>query len=252
MKLTTAFAFFAICNSSLQAQSKLSEWPQQSEDRPRPRVVQPGSVFTVTPPTDAVVLFDGRSLDKWTSGGAPAKWRIDNGAFIVVPSTGSLKTRESFGDVQLHIEWATPSPAVGTGQDRGNSGLFFGEDRYEVQILDSYDNQTYADGQAASLYGQFPPLVNASRPPGEWQTYDVIYHRPRFKADGSLQSAARMTVFHNGVLVQDNMEPVGPTTYRKRTPYSMHADRLPISLQDHGHPVRFRNVWIRDLEAATP
>jgi hypothetical protein len=121
-----------------------------------------------------------------------------------------------------------------------------------VQVLDSYNNQTYADGQAGSLYGQFPPLVNASRAPGEWQTYDVVYHRPRFNADGSLQSAARMTVFHNGILIQDNMELVGPTTYRKRTPYSTHADRLPISLQDHGHPVRFRNVWLRDLERPSP
>lgn len=252
MKLATALVLLACSSASLTAQSKLSEWPQQSEDRPRPRVVKPGSVYTVAPPADAVVLFDGSSLDKWTSAGAPAKWRLENGAFVAVPSAGSLRTRDSFGDVQLHIEWAAPSPAVGKGQDRGNSGVFFGDDRYEVQVLDSYDNQTYADGQAGSLYGQFPPLVNVSRPPGEWQSYDIVYHRPRFNADGSMQSAARMTVIHNGVLIQDNMELVGPTTYRKRTPYSAHTDRLPISFQDHGHPVRFRNIWLRDLEAASP
>ncbi len=252
MKLATAFVLLAISSAPLAAQSKLSEWPQQSEDRPRPRVVRPGNVYTITPPADAVVLFDGTSLDKWTSKDAPAKWRLEGGTFIAVPSAGPLRTRDSFGDVQLHIEWATPSPAVGTGQDRGNSGVFFGDDRYEVQVLDSYENQTYADGQAGSLYGQFPPLVNASRAPGEWQMYDIVYHRPRFNTDGSLQSAARMTVFHNGILIQDNMELVGPTTYRKRTPYSAHVDRLPISLQDHGHPVRFRNVWLRDLERPSP
>jgi hypothetical protein len=252
MKLATVFVLLVCASAPLAAQSKLSEWPQQSEDRPRPRVVKPGAAYTIAPPADAVVLFDGSSLDNWTSAGGPAKWRLENGAFVAVPSTGTLRTRDSFGDAQLHIEWAAPNPAVGKGQDRGNSGVFFGDDRYEVQVLDSYENQTYADGQAGSLYGQFPPLVNAMRPPGEWQTYDIVYHRPRFKPDGSLQSAARLTVFHNGILVQDNMELVGPTTYMKRTPYSAHPDRLPISLQDHGHPVRFRNIWLRDLETPAP
>ncbi len=252
MKLATAFVLLICTSAPLAAQSKLSEWPQQSEDRPRPRVVKPGAAYTIAPPADAVVLFDGTSLDKWTSAGGPAKWRLEGGAFVAVPTAGTLRTRDSFGDVQLHIEWAAANPAVGKGQDRGNSGVFFGDDRYEVQVLDSYDNQTYADGQAGSLYGQFPPLVNAMRPPGEWQVYDIVYHRPRFKPDGSLQSAARLTVFHNGVLIQDNMELVGPTTYMKRTPYSAHADRLPMSLQDHGHPVRFRNVWVRDLETTSP
>jgi Domain of Unknown Function (DUF1080) len=233
----------------LCAQSKLSDWPQHSEERPKPRVVQPGAVYTIAPPADAVVLFDGSSLDKWTSGGAPAKWRLDNGVFVAVPSTGTLSTRDSFGDVQLHIEWASPNPPVGKGQDRGNSGVFFADGRYEVQVLDSRDNATYADGQAGALYGQFPPLVNATRAPGEWQVYDIVYHRPRFKADGTLTSAARLTVFHNGVLIQDNMELVGPTANKSRPPYTAHPDRLPITLQDHGHPVRFRNVWLRELEA---
>jgi hypothetical protein len=130
--------------------------------------------------------------------------------------------------------------------------VFFGDGRYEVQVLDSYNNATYPDGQAGALYGQFPPLVNASRAPGDWQVYDIVYRRPRFRADGTLERAARFTVFHNGVLVQDAMEPVGPTANRSRPPYSAHADRLPISLQDHGHPVRFRNVWVRELEAPVP
>jgi Domain of Unknown Function (DUF1080) len=244
--LTAGTALFA---APLAAQSKLSEWPQQSEDRPKPRIVEPGAPYTIAPPSDAVVLFDGTSLDKWASAnGAPAKWRVENGAFVVVPGTGTLTTKDSFGDVQLHIEWAAPNPPVGKGQDRGNSGVFFGGDRYEIQVLDSRDNATYADGQAGSIYGQFPPLVNPMRAAGEWQVYDIVYHRPRFKPDGTLQSAARFTVFVNGVLVQDNMEPVGPTSYMKRTPYSAHPDRLPITLQDHSHPVRYRNVWLRNLE----
>jgi len=249
MKLAIPFALSAICTTSLSAQSTLSEWPQHSEERPKPPVVQAGAVYTIAPPSDAIVLFSGTTLDRWTQGnGTPAKWRIADGAFQVVPSTGTLSTRDSFGDVQLHIEWAAPNPPVGKGQDRGNSGVFFGDGRYEVQVLDSRSNDTYADGQAGALYGQFPPLVNASRAPGEWQTYDIVYHRPRFAADGALSAAARLTVFHNGVLVQDNMELVGPTANRSRPPYTAHADRLPITLQDHGHPVQFRNVWLRDLE----
>lgn len=249
MKLILACAVAAACSLPLGAQSKLSDWPQQSEDRPRPPIVEPGAAYTVAPPADAIVLFNGSSLDRWMSqGGAAPKWRVENGAFVAVPGSGTLSTKDSFGDVQLHIEWSAPNPPVGKGQDRGNSGVFFAGDRYEIQVLDSRDNVTYADGQAGSIYGQFPPLVNPARKAGEWQVYDIVYHRPRFKADGSLQSAARFTVFFNGVLVQDNMEAVGPTTYMKRTPYSAHADRLPITLQDHGHPVRFRNVWLRDLE----
>ncbi len=249
MKLVTPLVMLALCSVPLAAQSKLSEWPQHSEERPHPRVVEPGAPYTIAPPADAIVLFNGSSLDKWTSGrGAPAKWRLVDGAFEVVPGTGTMSTRDGFGDVQLHIEWASPKPAIGTGQDRGNSGVFMADGRYETQVLDSRDNVTYADGQAGALYGQFPPLVNATRAPGEWQTYDIVYHRPRFKADGSLQSAARFTVFLNGILVQDNMELVGPTANKSRPPYTAHADRLPITLQDHGHRVRYRNVWLRDLE----
>lgn len=249
MKLAAIAPALLLTALPLVAQSPLSQWPQQSEDRPRPTIVEPGAPYTIAPPADAIVLFNGTGLDRWMSaGGAPAKWRVENGAFVAVPGSGTLSTRDSFGDVQLHIEWSAPNPPVGKGQDRGNSGVFFGGDRYEIQVLDSRDNVTYADGQAGSIYGQFPPLVNPARKAGEWQVYDIVYRRPRFKADGSLQSAARFTVFFNGVLVQDTMEPVGPTTYMKRTPYSAHADRLPITLQDHGHPVRFRNVWLRNLE----
>jgi len=231
------------------AQSALSSWPQHARTRPAPVVVTPGAYVSQRPPADAVVLFDGTSLAKWLQDdGKPAKWRIVDGAFEVVPNTGTLSTRDTFGDVQLHIEWMSPNPARGKDQDRGNSGVFFAGGRYEVQVLDSYNHATYPDGQAASLYGQFPPLVNVSRPPGEWQTYDIVYHRPRFDARGKLLKAARLTVLHNGVLVHDNMELVGPTANGRRPPYGVHADKLPISLQDHGHPVRFRNVWVRNLE----
>ena len=251
MRLVASFAAVVVCTVPLHAQSALSQWPQHSESRPHPPVVQPGASYTVAPPADAIILFDGRTLERWTQGsGAPARWRVIDGAFEVVPGTGTLSTRDGFGDVQLHVEWASPSPARGTGQDRGNSGVFFADGRYEVQVLDSRDNVTYADGQAGALYGQFPPMVNVTRGPGEWQTYDIVYRRPRFQTTGALKSAARLTVLHNGVLIHDNMELVGPTANGSRPPYAAHPDRLPITLQDHGHAVRFRNIWLRDLERA--
>lgn len=247
MKTALLLALIAACPAAGFAQSPLGTWPQHSRTRPAPTVVRPGATVSQAPPADAIVLFDGTSLAKWIHEGKPAQWRVVDGAFEVVPNTGTLSTRDSFGDVQLHIEWMSPKPARGSDQDRGNSGVFFAG-QYEVQVLDSYENATYPDGQAGSLYGQFPPLVNASRPPGEWQTYDIVYHRPRFDTQGKVLKAARFTVLHNGVLVQDNMELVGPTANQSRPPYQAHADRLPISLQDHGHPVRFRNVWVRNLE----
>ena len=249
MKRALSFLLVAMCAAPLHAQSPLGDWPQHSRQRPLPKVTTPGPIAAVRAPADAIVLFDGTSMAKWTHGdGAPAKWRVVDGAFQVVPRTGTLTTRDSVGDVHLHIEWMSPKPAVGKDQDRGNSGVFFGGGRYEVQILDSYDNITYADGQAASVYGQYPPTVNASRPPGEWQSYDIVYHRPRFNAAGKLLSPARLSVTHNGVLVQDDVKLVGPTANGSRPPYEAHPDRLPISLQDHGHPVRFRNVWMHNLE----
>jgi hypothetical protein len=228
-------------------------WPMHSMERPKPRVVDPGPYAAmVSPPSDAVVLFDGRSLDRWRSADAPAspaRWKVREGAFEVVAGTGAIGTVDTFGDVQLHIEWMAPDPPRGTGQDRGNSGVFL-MGRYEVQVLDSYRNDTYADGQAGALYGDHPPLVNASRSPGQWQTYDIVFRRPRFDAQGRVVRPARVTVVHNGVLVQDAMELSGPTSHMERQPYAAHPDALPITLQDHGHPVRFRNVWARRLTDA--
>lgn len=230
--------------------SILGPWPQHSTDRPRPRVVTPPTMNPTPPPPDAVVLFSGRSLAGWhlrDSVQQPARWKVANGYMEVVAGAGGIETGQGFGDAQLHIEWMAPNPAEGSGQDRGNSGVFL-MGHYEVQVLDSYENDTYPDGQAGAIYGQYPPLVNASRPPGEWQSYDIIFHRPRFKPDGSLESPARMTVLHNGILVQDNVTLVGPTSNQRRDPYVAHPDKLPLALQDHGHPVRYRNIWIRNLE----
>ena len=181
-----------------------------------------------------------------------APWKVENGYFEVVKGTGGIETKQGFGDVQLHIEWMAPDPAKGESQDRGNSGVFFGGGRYEIQVLDSYGNKTYPDGQAGSLYGQYPPLVNASRAPGQWQAYDIVFEAPRFDAAGKLLKPARVTVFHNGVLVQHAMEFIGPATNKVRTPYSAHPEKLPIGLQDHNHPVRFRNVWVRELQPRQP
>ena len=245
----TALVALAMCAAPLHAQSPLGTWPQHSRERPHPPIQSPGPVAPMKAPADAVVLFDGTSLARWMqSDSTPAKWRIVDSVFEVVPRTGTLTTRESFGDVHLHIEWMSPKPAAGKDQDRGNSGVFFGGGRYEIQILDSYDNVTYADGQAGAVYGQYPPLVNASRRPGEWQSYDIVYHRPRFDAAGKLLSPARFNVTHNGIDIQKDVVLVGPTANGSRPPYEAHADRLPISLQDHGHPVRFRNVWLHNIE----
>jgi 2-keto-4-pentenoate hydratase/2-oxohepta-3-ene-1,7-dioic acid hydratase in catechol pathway len=226
-------------------------FPMHSLDRPQPPVVKPGPAGPpVPPPSDAVVLFDGRSLDNWRSTdslGSAARWKVVDGYMEVARGTGSIQTKQGFGDAHLHVEWASPAPATGTGQNRGNSGVFL-MTSYEVQVLDSYQNSTYPDGQAGAIYGQFPPLVNASRPPGEWQTYDIFFRAPRFDARGQVTTPARMTVIHNGILVQDNVSLLGPTSNQRRDPYVAHPDRMPISLQDHGDPVRFRNIWVRDLK----
>jgi hypothetical protein len=228
--------------------AELQKWAIHDETRPMPPVVDPGPSGTPEPaPSDAVVLFDGKDLSQWTNAkGGPAAWKVENGYMEVVKDTGSIKTKRAFGDCQLHVEWAAPSAVVGSGQDRGNSGVFL-MDTYEVQVLDCYNNKTYADGMTAAIYGQFPPLVNACRRPGEWQTYDIIFHAPRFDKDGKLLSPARMTVFHNGILVHDNDELTGPTQNKARPPYKAHPDKLPLSLQDHGCLVRFRNIWIREV-----
>lgn len=227
----------------------MTKWKIHDPERPLPPVVDPGPYSgPAVPPSDAVVLFDGTDLSAWqNSEGGPAGWAVEGGYMEVKKDSGSIQTKKGFGDCRLHVEWMAPFPAEGASQDRGNSGVFLMQ-KYEIQILDNYDNTTYADGMAAAVYGQYPPLVNACRPPGEWQIFDIIFRRPRFGANGEIQKKAVFTVFHNGVLVQDHVHPTGPTEWKKRPPYTEHPDRLPLSLQDHGNPVRFRNIWIRDLE----
>lgn len=243
--LTLAALVFVMSGSASAQQSR---WPPNSMDRPRPPVVDPGPERPpVPPPSDAIVLFDGRSLARWqTDSGAPAHWAVRNGYMEVVPGTGAIQTRQSFGSVQLHVEWAAPLPAAGESQERGNSGVFL-MGHYEIQVLDTYHNITYADGMAGAVYGQTPPLVNASRPPGQWQTYDIIFHRPKFDQAGKVVEPARVTVLHNGVLVQDNTEISGWTVHAEVAKYQPHADALPLALQDHGKRVRYRDIWVRPL-----
>lgn len=228
------------------------DWLIHDRNRPLPPVVDPGTASTPEkpgrPPSDAIVLFDGADLRHWVSmDGTPARWVVRDGFMERAPGAGDIRTERNFGDSQLRVEWAAPTPVSGAGQGRGNSGVFFGLNRYEVQVLDSHQNTTYADGSAGAIYGQRPPLVNASRSPGQWQTYDIIYTAPRFDADGNLLSPARITAFHNGVLIQNNVELTGPTPWLVRPPYSAHPEKLPIALQDHGNPVRFRSIWVREL-----
>ncbi len=215
------------------------KWCVHDSRRPQPRVVTPGSV-----PSDAIVLFDGKDLSHWTSGGGEAKWKVADGC-AEVNGTGDVESRDSFGDCQFHLEWSEPSPASGDSQGRGNSGIYFMQ-RYEVQILDCFQNLTYPDGQTAAIYGQKPPLVNACRAPGEWQTYDIIFEAPRFDGE-KLARPARVTVIHNGVVAHHAQEFLGATSHRDLARYEAHPDRLPIRLQDHGNPVRFRNIWVRPL-----
>jgi hypothetical protein len=227
------------------------QWRQHDPNRPLPPIIDAGTPSTADrpgkAPSDAIVLFDGKDLSAWRAAdGGPAKWVVKNGNMEAVAGGGPVRTLQAFGDCQLHVEWAAPLPVQGRGQGRGNSGVFL-MNNYEVQVLDSYDNVTYADGQTAAIYGQHPPQVNASRPPGQWQTYDIVFWRPHFDEAGKLVKPARVTVFHNGVLVQDNVEIFGPTTWMQRTDYRAHADKLPLSLQDHGNPVLFRNIWVREL-----
>lgn len=221
--------------------------------QPLPKVVTPGATATDAP-SDAIVLFDGTEKsfkENWTdTKGGESKWKVVDGALESVKRAGYLQTAAKFGSCQLHIEWASPSQVQGKGQGRGNSGVFL-MGAYEVQVLDSYENQTYADGQAGALYGRAKPLVNAARKPGEWQSYDIIFHRPLFDKEGKVTRRATFTVLHNGVLIQDHTVLSGGTGWRgphAATDYKAHADKLPISLQDHGNPVRFRNVWVRELK----
>ncbi len=207
-----------------------------------PPIVTPGDVGS--PPSDAIVLFDGADLSAWEGG---EQWTLQDGYAITAGE--SITSKQSFGDCQLHLEFATPEVVEGSGQGRGNSGVYL-MDRYEVQILDSYDNVTYYDGQCGAVYKQRPPLVNASRGPGEWQSYDIIFTAPEFNSDGSLKSSGAVTVLHNGVLVQNHYELQGSTSYTEPPIYHAHAEREPLRLQFHGNDTRFRNIWIRDLTPA--
>ncbi len=227
-----------------------SKWRVHDDARPRPPVITPGTCSTQDmpgkAPSDAVVLFDGTSLAAWrTQNGEPAKWKVEKGYMEVVPGAGDIWTRQNFGDSQLHVEFSTPSPPKGNSQERGNSGvLLYGI--YEIQVLDSFNNLTYADGQASAVYGQSPPLVNASRPPGEWQVYDIVYTSPHFK-DGKVDVPGYVTVFHNGVITQNHTQLLGATQHRALPKLIVHDPMGPIRLQDHHNPTRYRNIWIRPL-----
>ncbi|MEX2235374.1 MAG: DUF1080 domain-containing protein [Cyclobacteriaceae bacterium] len=212
---------------------------------PEPKVITPGKSLAA-PPSDAIVLFDGKNLENWVDkDGKTPKWTVADGAMTVAKGTGVVKTKQAFGDIQLHIEWRTPAKVEGEGQGRGNSGIFLSE-KYELQVLDSYNNRTYSNGQAGSIYKQSMPMVNASKPPGEWQAYDVVFIAPKFNQDGSLKTAGRITVFHNGVLIHHNTEIQGTTEYRGKPKLVAH-DKGSIILQDHGNPTSFRNIWVREL-----
>jgi hypothetical protein len=228
------------------------KWHVHDSDRPLPPVITPGTSSTQDAPgkapSDAVVLFDGKDLSHWRGErGSEARWDVRDGALVIHPGAGAILSRDEFGDCQLHLEFASPVPPTGADQGRGNSGvMFFG--RYEIQVLDCYDNKTYADGHAAAIYGQYPPLVNASRKPGEWQTYDILFTAPRFKEDGSVESPAYATILHNGVAVQNHTALIGPMAFRALSRYRKHGPTGPILLQDHGNPVQFRNIWVRPLK----
>ncbi|MBI3880410.1 MAG: DUF1080 domain-containing protein [Verrucomicrobia bacterium] len=227
------------------------KWHVHDPDRPQPRVVEPAKEVG-QPPGDAVVLFDGKDLSNWRDAkGNPSGWIVEHGYMQVPPrgttGGGDIFSKQEFGDCQLHVEFATPNPPEGDSQGRGNSGVFL-LGLYEFQVLDSYNNRTYADGTAAALYGQMPPLVNPVRPPGEWQTYDIIFTAPRFGADGKVSQPAIVTALRNGVLVQNHEAYLGPSGHRNLASYDKtKATAGPIKFQDHGNPMRFRNVWIRPL-----
>lgn len=231
---------------------KTSEWMIHDMNRPNPEVIRPGTASSPRQvggaPSDAIVLFDGTDLSEWESvkdEGGPARWMVGKDFMEVVPKSGDIRTRRKFGDCQLHIEWMTLEEDTGKGQKCGNSGVFL-MGVYEVQILNSFENVTYADGQAGAIYGQNPPMVNASREPGEWQEYDIVFRAPVFKGDKLVRPAV-ITLFHNGVLVQDHWVIKGRTYHKKAPAYLPHGVKEPIILQDHKQVVRFRNIWIREL-----
>ncbi|MGV3774751.1 MAG: 3-keto-disaccharide hydrolase [Verrucomicrobiales bacterium] len=259
-KLLLAAAIAATTASAMAADGKLgytntplipgTKWHVHDGDRPQPPIVTPAEKFShmAPAPSDAKVLFDGKDLSQWQLGnGQPAKWKIENGYMEVAPKSGSIRTKEKFADFQLHIEFATPEKVDGNGQGRGNSGILM-NGIYEVQVLDSYNNPTYPDGQTGGLYGQTPPLVNASKPPGQWQTYDIVFESPRWDENGKIAKKAAVTVIHNGVLLHHRREYLGHTPHQANGNYNKpHAPEMYIELQDHNNPMRFRNVWIRSI-----
>jgi len=227
------------------------KWHVHDPARPRPAIVTPGKTFSdgCRPPADAIVLFGGTDTSKWASdNGGPCNWNVRDGYMEVKPHAGGIHTKETFGDFQLHVEWAEPAKVVGNSQERGNSGVFL-QGVYEIQVLDSYDSPTYADGQCGAMYGQTPPLINACRKPGAWQTYDIIFEAARFGDDNQLIRPASVTVIQNGIVIHHKQAFLGPTGHRILANYNkQHPVRGPIGLQDHGNPVRFRNIWIRNIE----
>ena len=229
--------FFFVLTAALSAQDWRSGIPWE-----RPAVITPGT-NPGDPPSDAIILFEGKDMSAWNK-----EWSIENGELVCVPGKGDITTKRKFGSVQLHVEFAVPAKITGKSQGRGNSGVFFGP--YEVQILDSYENETYYDGQCASIYKQMPPLVNVCRKPGEWQTFDIIFNRPELKIDNDAVDVIRpayVTVLHNGVLVVNHHEILGSTAWHKPPEYEAHEPMLPIKLQDHGNTIRFRNIWVREI-----
>ena len=240
MNLRFLVQFAAAINVLLAAAAFAAEG-EIPPPKDEPRVIDAGP-----PPSDAIVLFDGKDLSAWEGAKqGPAKWSVADG-IATVNGTGNISTKQAFGDCQLHVEWATPSEVKGEGQQRGNSGILL-QGRYEVQVLDSYENKTYYHGQAGAIYKQYAPLVNVCRKPGEWQTYDIIFHAPRFDDSKQLTKAATVSVLQNGVLVQDNVEIKGVTSFAGGPRYEAHPLKQPLVLQDHHNPVRFRNIWIREL-----
>ena len=240
----SALAATAVFLLAAAPQQEKKEWGVHDKERPQPAMVEGAGHGSA--PSDAIVLFDGKSLDRWTGNNNTASWEVKDGYFQVKPGSGNIRTRDGFGSCQFHIEWMVPETCKCNGQQGCNSGLFF-MDRYELQILGSNPNKTYVDGMAGAMYGQYPPLVNPCRPNGQWNTYDVIFHAPKFNEDGSVAKPGTMTVIFNGVLVQDHSEIWGATAHAARAKYSKHEAKLPIGLQDHGDALCFRNVWLRPL-----
>ena len=239
--LLCAVALLA-CSAAIWASVAIAKEYKSGIPWKEPKVIDPGGPGRA--PSDAIVLFDGTDMSKWQGGD---RWIVKQG--VVTSHGGSIRTKQSFGDCQLHVEWASPEKVVGHGQGRSNSGIYLME-RYEVQILDSYNNKTYFDGQAGSIYKQRPPLVNASRKPGEWQSFDIIFKAPRFDKQGKLVSPAVMTILHNGLVIQNHFELTGATAWESAPKYSAHGPESPIRIQYHGNPVRFRNIWVRPLPAS--